>query len=157
MAKKPRLEWTPEIDAELLRLRHIEKFRWGTIAARIGRSRTSTHAHYLAISAPEGRVKTYPRTWTKELEAELLHMRVVGCKPIAEIAGLVGRTLQSVASKLERLQNGPRARVHSEITHKKVIPPQVLMDRDRRATAYRDITSTLCGDPGPGQSALDRR
>ena len=43
------------------------------------------------------------------------------------------------------------------IEHSKGIPAEVLEDAVRRACAERSITAMLCGDPAPGQSALDKR
>ena len=38
------------------------------------------------------------------------------------------------------------------------IPKEVLLDRERRlAASPKDLTAMLCGDPLPGQSALDCR
>ena len=37
------------------------------------------------------------------------------------------------------------------------VPVRVLEDRDRRASAPRTLSMILCGDPPPGQSALDKR
>jgi hypothetical protein len=39
----------------------------------------------------------------------------------------------------------------------KSIPQDVLDDAFRRNSAERTITALFCGDPAPGQSALDRR
>lgn len=37
-------------------------------------------------------------------------------------------------------------------------PPEVVADAERRnAAAYQSLTAQLCGDPKPGQSALDRQ
>lgn len=37
------------------------------------------------------------------------------------------------------------------------VPQDVLADRDRRLTlSHRSLTAAFCGDPLPGQSALDR-
>lgn len=37
------------------------------------------------------------------------------------------------------------------------IPSAVLKDAIRRNSAPRSVTSWICGDPAPGQSALERR
>jgi hypothetical protein len=37
------------------------------------------------------------------------------------------------------------------------IPDEVVRDAESRRFADRNLTSLLCGDPAPGQSALDRR
>lgn len=42
-------------------------------------------------------------------------------------------------------------------TRPKSIPARVLADAARRSNADRTITAFICGDPAPGQSALDRR
>lgn len=38
-----------------------------------------------------------------------------------------------------------------------VAPDDVMIDRDRRASAPVSITAEFCGDPKPGQSALDKK
>ncbi len=39
-----------------------------------------------------------------------------------------------------------------------VVPDEVWTDRNRRINAgYRDLTAMICGDPRPGQSALDQK
>jgi hypothetical protein len=43
------------------------------------------------------------------------------------------------------------------VSVRKQIPEYVLTDRERRQTAPQTLTSLLCGDPAPGQSALDKR
>lgn len=71
--------------------------------------------------------------------------------PIAVMARELGLTAQQVTYRMhysrQRHQAAPKHR----------IPESVLADRDRRALAGRDLTSVLCGDPAPGQSALDRK
>lgn len=71
--------------------------------------------------------------------------------PASVMARELGLTVQQVRNKMsasrERHQAAPKHR----------IPEHVLTDRDRRMNAERDLSSILCGDPAPGQSALDRK
>lgn len=53
--------------------------------------------------------------------------------------------------------NSTGAREHVRAKHNFQIPEAVEADRDRRQTAPQSLTSLLCGDPAPGQSALDKR
>lgn len=56
----------------------------------------------------------------------------------------------------ELVADGPIGTVgHPESPHD--IPPEVIADALRRAAAPRSLTAMICGDPAPGQSALDRR
>jgi len=42
--------------------------------------------------------------------------------------------------------------------HRVTVPAHVLAERDRRlAAGARSLTAILCGDPGLGRSALERR
>lgn len=60
--------------------------------------------------------------------------------------------------KAERLQ---RARYATQTAQSAIrfrrVPDSVLADALRRNSADKSITAMLCGDPAPGQSALDRR
>ena len=64
------------------------------------------------------------------------------------------RAQQIAATKKgERVKSlGQREQVKS-----KIVPEDVLADRDRRSNALRSLTALFCGDPAPGQSALDKR
>jgi hypothetical protein len=48
---------------------------------------------------------------------------------------------------------GPR----EPVSHRRAIPDEVLADRDKRSNAPRSLSALICGDPAPGQSALDKR
>lgn len=57
-----------------------------------------------------------------------------------------------------RARSGTTRGLNPMVAQGKVeIPERVLLDRNRRHAAARSITSMLCGDPAPGQSALDKR
>ena len=63
------------------------------------------------------------------------------------------RARQIAESKGDRLKSlGEREPVKA-----KQVPASILADRDRRSNAPRSLTALFCGDPAPGQSALDKR
>ncbi len=64
------------------------------------------------------------------------------------------RAQQIADARSDRYKSlGPR----EQIRPKSIIPESILADRDRRSSAPRTMTALLCGDPAPGQSALDKR
>lgn len=64
------------------------------------------------------------------------------------------RSAQIAAAK----KNGGRAAANPMISRRSVdIPDDVNIDRLARLLAPRSVTATLCGDPAPGQSALDKK
>jgi hypothetical protein len=80
------------------------------------------------------------------------------------IASALGCELTTVTSR--RLDHGPTfGHVRGDPLHagrhivKHWAPPSILADRDARRAALerRDLSATICGDPPPGYSALDRR
>lgn len=47
--------------------------------------------------------------------------------------------------------------LQSQAARVKVIPPEVLAERNAALSHNPDITALVCGDPLPGRSALDKR
>lgn len=99
---------------------------------------------------------------TEEQLAKAMRLRGDGMGYYAIAAALkVSRsTIRYWFEKPDRvLKRGPRMQRRSEIEgqNRPEITPEALEDRDRRyATAPRDLTALLQGDPLPGYSALDR-
>lgn len=63
------------------------------------------------------------------------------------------RAKQARATRRPEKSLGPR----EPVTSRRPIPQEVIADRDRRSNAPRSLTALFCGDPAPGQSALDKQ
>lgn len=119
------------------------------------------------------------RPWSIEEMTRLVNLRAEQ-KSYAEIADLLGRTRQSVRSKLKNssftpeqlLRRAKNAKIWRELSEKgerrvhpngwdkpsSRPPADLIAERDRRsAMAPRDLTAAMFGDPLPGYSALERR
>lgn len=104
------------------------------------------------------------RRWTED-EVALLKQRKAEGVNHKLIAVELGRSQFSVAERWRWMNNGEeikerRRRRHAGLLPKaapKIIPDDVLIDRERRLTAPVTINSLILGDPRPGFSALDRR
>lgn len=116
--------------------------------------------------------------WTEDEDAMLRELYLSGQRRSA-IADRMAKTEQSVKARLYMLpftaeekaqrcalrrkwKNNPMfgtTRAWKDQPRKHFPPPtSALDDRDRRlATAPRDLTAALMGDPRPGYSALERR
>jgi hypothetical protein len=94
------------------------------------------------------------KRWSAEDDATLKRLRAEN-KTVSQIAKEMGRVRSSVYNKLEYANKFGRT-AHFETVVRTKVPPEREADRDRRMAADRDITSMLCGDPAPGQSALDK-
>jgi hypothetical protein len=152
MPKPRRDAWTAELDARVIHLRNIVKLKWRQIGAELDRSKTACQARYCKLIEPNARIKLFRRNGTEEAEAELLQHRKDG-KTVAEIVPIMGRTLQAIQTRLERLKYGPRGKVHFDAPVKTKVPPSILADRDYRA----NLPTRSFGDPPVGYSALDKR
>lgn len=112
--------------------------------------------------------------WTEEQDHQarlLLDRRATG----DEFLAAIGRTKAAAQTRMRYLKVGraerPRKRKSGprivlppssaasgiHIGRPRSIPQDVLDDAFRRNSADRTITALFCGDPAPGQSALDRR
>lgn len=147
--------WRPEEDRKIIELRALG-FPWKDIAERISRTADGCSNRYRRIFPQEERrtIRKGAR-WTPAEEAQIKTLRDDGVKPRA-IAALMGKELQAVYSKIQQLRQPGRG-IDIEMEPRVWVPPHLLVDRDQRARAERDLTSLLCGDPAPGQSALDKR
>lgn len=83
-----------------------------------------------------------------------------------------GKTYQEIADELDMEYGRVAHKFHNE-KHREVIEvgsaagechrshtgpsPKQLIERAQRQAAPRSLTALLCGDPAPGQSALDKK
>lgn len=67
------------------------------------------------------------------------------------------REMRALQNRQARHRIGRRSKNPRLVQPRFEIPEAVLTDRDRRNAIPRSLTAVLCGDPAPGQSALDRR
>lgn len=116
--------------------------------------------------------------WSKEEDDILLRMRKAGATSRDIAATLNGRSPKSVEARLNYLKRTPaqrearnaRRRLMAGESGRRVlnpenhvatkspeVPPEVWIDRIKRAMTPRSVTAIICGDPIPGYSALDRR
>lgn len=114
--------------------------------------------------------------WTAEQD-QTLHAMVIEGKTYREIADALGRSYQSVKSRVlwieipaevrrdsnrkkreRQVYKGP-AEVRREQAQGNKVSPEAIEDRNRRlmARTQMDLTGMLMGDPAPGCSALERR
>lgn len=96
--------------------------------------------------------------WTVDDIRELVDGIAIG-RSHSVTAGLLGRSYESVKSKVHELMRGRGRMVPiTAISAPSAFSAHLLTDRDRRlAVQPRDLTALVCGDPLPGESALDRR
>lgn len=151
---------SPEADADLIRMRNVERLPWPKIAAAFDCSKTSVSTRYKLIVSPEDQIKFSSGarySWSSE-DADTLHrLRYDEKKSFIEIAEFFGMTVGQVSSKAERMRI-PQKRLHFEkSTAHFIIPQGILDDRARRQNSTRDLTAMFFGDPEPGRSALDRK
>jgi hypothetical protein len=157
------LLWTDEQTAVLREMRE-RGCSFEEIGRAVGRTKSSTKERWRWINMPhESRTRRKDRIntsrvtpWTKAEMDHLLLLRDKYRKGWDEIAKVMGRPSGTVYSKyyyIKNLYTGPREAVGTKAI------PQPIVDawRQRMATAPRDITAALMGDPLPGHSALERR
>ena len=112
------------------------------------------------------------KRWTPEEDATLCAMTIAGFRYDEIAEALPGRTYAGVKDRLrfvnlsaeDRAEGNRKKRarrvvpVHYQKSTPKVeVPPEVFVDRERRAMAARDLTGAFFGDPPRGYSALERR
>jgi hypothetical protein len=97
-----------------------------------------------------------PTRWTKE-ELELAARLIAERKPDSEFRKLLGRSKAYAQGCIlyhpERLKYVRGTSLEVRVN----VPPHVWEDANRRAAAPRTLSAWICGDPAPGQSALDKR
>ena len=97
------------------------------------------------------------RQWTDEEFARLVHMVEVDHLGFTEIGQRLGRGTSTCYQKYHYANS-----VRAQSAHDQQLPrasERAINERDRYNAALhaRDLTATLCGDPPPGYSALDRK
>lgn len=103
------------------------------------------------------RVRTYrgrTSTWTAEQITELVRLRDVEKRQWNKISRILGRPIQTCVYQYGKVGDLADRR---DLDRVRNIPVDVWNDAQRRNLAERSITAFICGDPAPGQSALDRR
>lgn len=149
--------WTLQDDNKLIELRSIG-MPWKSIADRIGsRTPNGCSSRYSKLVPVEYRIRFHNTgiRWTAEEEARLLVLVAEGRRP-QEIAIILGKHVKSVYHKTQYVKH-PWISVAIEPEPRPWTPPHLIEDRDRRMKAERTLTAMLCGDPRPGQSALDKK
>jgi hypothetical protein len=129
---------------------------WKEIASRLGRTVESCCARYRScIPAHRRRRFLSSRNWTIEEETTLKNLMEEGRRP-RQIALHMGKELKVIYSKIQQMRS-PGREIHIPSAPRVAVPEHLLIERDRRLTADRDITAEFFGDPRPGQSALDKK
>ncbi len=155
-------KWSSEDDRQIIEL-HDQGLSWKAVADRINRTaqikRTGSgcSGRYKRL-VPKGQrtlVKNCGLRWTADEEAHLDELLRQRARP-KEIAAILGKPVRAVNNKIQ-YKRDPRRTSHVEHQMRIWVPPHLVEDRDRRARAERNLTALLCGDPAPGQSALDKR
>jgi biotin operon repressor len=145
---RPRHSWTDDDDKQLLTSIDAGTPR-ESIAARLGVTSTAVRKR-MHVLRPPLPMTSIERRFTTTEQAELLRLESEGMSQAA-IARTMGKKRYWVNRRLAQLRPRP-----SHIADYRP-PPELIIDRDKRQIAVRDITGTLMGDPMPGYSALDRR
>ena len=91
--------------------------------------------------------------WTAQ-ETELAESLVDRRASDEECMAAVGRNFNACYCRVVSRKGSIR---HPRVQPPPNVPSDVLHDARRRLTAPRTLTAWLCGDPAPGQSALERR
>lgn len=108
-----------------------------------------------------GGLSRRPTKWTKE-EIELARRLLAERQPDSVFRRLLGRSKGhariAILYRPELLNHDRRAiGATIELELRVKVPPHVREDANRRAGAPRTLLAWICGDPAPGQSALDKR
>jgi AcrR family transcriptional regulator len=92
-------DWTPELDAEIVRLRRDERLSTPQIASRVGRTTGAVYARFRNIDA----LIMDRREWAADEVESLVALVEAGELTIRAVAEELGRTETSVRWKLEHL------------------------------------------------------
>lgn len=104
--------------------------------------------------------------WSSE-EAGIARKMLARGATDEEFRSTLGRTKSAAQTRIRYIDDGrvrdrAKARGKGRMTiapmpaRNRVAPAGAVADAQRRASAPRTITAFVCGDPAPGQSALDR-
>lgn len=96
-------------------------------------------------------------TWTEDQIAEMVIKREVERKRWSQIAKELGRPLSTCSYQYRQYEEATIAPKRDAVTPRISVPDEVWSDAKRRNLAPRTITSSIMGDPAPGQSALDKK
>ena len=154
--------WSKEEDRRLIELHDAGK-SWSEIADELNRISPITRrgpscsGRYKRIVPRHmrSRIVDTSHRWTDEQEEALEEMLRQRVRP-REIAKALGKKLRAVHNKIQ-YRREIRNVSHVDTAARIYVPPHVFEERDRRIYALRDLTALLCGDPAPGQSALDKK
>jgi len=175
-----RPRWTPETEAELIRLREVEKLCWLDIDSHFGRMHGTCSHKYNRLrpnagngesgeTAPPAERQNPP--WSeadmtlaqarwRELFTENGGGTHADRRRVCEVIGTeLDRTPTAVASRLRT--HGASFGLHaaSKPLPQPVEISQAMRDAEARSYAWaqRSLTACFFGDPAPGYSALDQR
>lgn len=150
--------WTDADDEALIKL-VLQGLPQKEISPRIQRSLSAVNARSQEMQR-QGRLPNRRRkVWTPEQDAIALRLLQEDA-PESRFRAELGRSKINSQLRHKRLLFQSRAEQARETKSLGLglhVPPEAIADRDRRIKAPRSLTALLCGDPAPGQSALDRR
>lgn len=175
-----RSRWTPETEAELIRLREVEKLSWLDIDGHFGRMHGACSDKYSKLKQDAGNAEacatsppaerqtppwseadmTLAQARWRELFVDAGRGTHADRGRVCEAIGAaIDRTATVVASRLRT--HGVSFGLHaaSKPLPQPVEISQAMIDREarKRAEARRSLTARFFGDPAPGYSALDER
>ena len=147
--------WSEEAVARLKELR-AEGVNHAEIGRQLGRTRKAVAEKLIRLASGQVAVPP-PRPWTAQEIEQLKYLRDTERRSWGEISRIMGRPSGTVSSKHHYLGNSFKlGRAESNANF--IVPEEVKADWHRRQMlSHRTITAALCGDPLPGQSALERR
>lgn len=104
----------------------------------------------------------------QQLMAKALHAKGFTCTHIAKRMGVGPNIIYRLCDQRYRIRMDAKVAKQNlqykslgngANVHRKDIPQHLIDERDRRSELQRTVslTATLCGDPLPGYSALDRK
>jgi hypothetical protein len=163
--------YTPEQDKQLLALRDAG-FTYAQIGERLGKTRNGIgqRVRWLKLNA-EGQAQVradqnrkrnkHAKFWTSQ-ETELAEKLLKENASNELCLAMLGKTKKACLHRVWRARRDEvnrRSRVAPRpyVQETKIIPQELIEERNRRLTAPRSLTSIICGDPPPNCSALDRR
>lgn len=123
------------------------------VRSTLSRARAAAGPQLPKVRKPPGSNLTFSPT---DID-ELIRLREIECKSWREISIVTGRPLSTCSSRYAEEKKPEIYRKYAGVDRPKNVPDHILEDARRRTLAPRSITSFLCGDPAPGQSALDKR
>lgn len=140
--------WTDAMVAEALAL-SAHGHTHAQIAKALGLTERQVRFKFYDVRAKH-RAERKP-IWNDQNWARAQELRAAGMT-FDLIAADIGLTKSQVYHRFYPLERGGNTNaVRAEA------PNNVIIERDRAHQAERSLTASICGDPRPGRSALDRR